>query len=151
MLGYVLKSMRPQQWYKNLLLLAGIVFSKHLFNSTLWGKVILGFLLFCLLSSSVYIANDIFDRRLDLLHEIKKNRPIARGLLPLSYALSAFLLLALFSLASSFFGFPFLSGSAPLLSIDDSLFKLSEDTRNHRCHRHWDGVCLTRGGGLLCR
>jgi 4-hydroxybenzoate polyprenyltransferase len=103
MLTYVVKSMRPQQWYKNLLLFAGIVFSKHFSDFVLLGKVSMGFFIFCLLSSSLYLLNDIWDRRLDALHPKKKYRPIAQGLLPVSYAFIFSVFFASISLISSYF------------------------------------------------
>ena len=78
-------SMRPKQWVKNLVLFAGILFSHNLADMAAAVKTIAAFLLFCLLSSSVYLINDVKDRDVDRLHPEKRKRPIASGQLsPLS-------------------------------------------------------------------
>lgn len=83
---YVLVSMRPKQWSKNLVLFAGVVFSKRFLEFPLVQKSLLGFGVFCLLSGAIYILNDIFDRRKDVEHPAKKKRPIASGTLPVGIA-----------------------------------------------------------------
>ncbi len=74
-----LELMRPRQWYKNLLLFVGLVFSKELGNLDLVFTAILGFLAFCALSGSVYTLNDIVDRERDRIHPKKGLRPIPSG------------------------------------------------------------------------
>lgn len=73
------KIIRPKQWYKNILLFLAIIFSRNLDNSDLLITTILAFVVFCLLSGSVYIFNDIFDRKKDKFHPRKRQRPIASG------------------------------------------------------------------------
>ena len=75
----VLKLIRPRQWVKNLFLFAPLIFSKHLFEEGYIVTEALGFAVFCLLSSTVYVINDIADREADRLHPVKKSRPIAAG------------------------------------------------------------------------
>lgn len=87
MLKSILISMRPHQWYKNLVIFVGIVFSKNLFSPGMWLDVILAFLVFCMLSGSIYIINDIRDVEKDRLHPKKKYRPIAAGILSPKIAL----------------------------------------------------------------
>jgi 4-hydroxybenzoate polyprenyltransferase len=84
---HILVSMRPKQWTKNLVLFAGIIYSKRFLESQLVLKSLAGFVLFCLLSGAIYILNDIFDRARDLEHPNKKNRPIASGALAVPVAL----------------------------------------------------------------
>lgn len=89
MLLALVKNMRPKQWAKNVLLFAGLVFDRQL---TQWGPLkhtLLGFVFFCLLSSSVYLINDIADIEADRRHPIKKKRPLASGALPVWLAASA--------------------------------------------------------------
>lgn len=75
----IIKELRPQQWYKNVLLFVGIVFSQNMSHIDLWLSVLLSFVVFCTLSGSVYIINDIVDKEKDLMHPVKRNRPIASG------------------------------------------------------------------------
>ncbi len=76
---FILKLLRPRQWIKNLALFAAITFSGQLFNTFAFNQVVLGFIAFCLLSSSTYVVNDLLDIHKDRLHPFKKNRPIASG------------------------------------------------------------------------
>ena len=75
----LIRELRPKQWYKNTLLFIGIIFSMSVGHIDLWFNTILGFFIFCLLSGSMYIVNDIVDCKEDRLHPVKKNRPIASG------------------------------------------------------------------------
>jgi 4-hydroxybenzoate polyprenyltransferase len=97
----VLVTLRPQQWVKNLLLFAGLIFSQNFYNLNLLLKSVVAFGLFCLLSSSVYVVNDIIDMEGDRKHPLKSNRPIAKGEIQISAAVVLFLLLALVSLGFS--------------------------------------------------
>lgn len=92
---HFIKLMRPKQWTKNLLLFAGIMFSHNLFNGRDLVTVLMGFILFCFLSGSVYIINDVLDKEKDRNHPKKRNRPIASGAIsPRSALLFLFILLS---------------------------------------------------------
>ena len=78
----VWKSLRPHQWTKNLVVFAALALSKHLFEPEPLGRAVLAFVLFCALSGTVYLLNDVADFERDRLHPIKRLRPIARGVLP---------------------------------------------------------------------
>lgn len=84
--GGVVKSMRPHQWVKNAFVLAPLVFSLSITDTALLIRGIAAAALFSLLSSSVYLLNDIFDIEADRAHPIKRNRPIASGRVPLRVA-----------------------------------------------------------------
>ncbi|MCL5266529.1 MAG: decaprenyl-phosphate phosphoribosyltransferase [Bacteroidetes bacterium] len=71
--------MRPIQWVKNVFVVVPLIFSKNLFNVSLFSQSFLTFLSFCMAASSIYIVNDIADRKLDTVHPVKKKRPIASG------------------------------------------------------------------------
>jgi 4-hydroxybenzoate polyprenyltransferase len=75
----LVKEIRPHQWYKQLLLFAGILFSQNLLKPGLLGRVALGFVAFCAAAGAVYIFNDISDVEADRNHPSKRNRPIASG------------------------------------------------------------------------
>jgi 4-hydroxybenzoate polyprenyltransferase len=74
-------SLRPQQWTKNLLVFAGLIFAQRLFDPHALTISIGAFAVFCALSSVVYLVNDLFDRDADRLHPTKAQRPIASGAL----------------------------------------------------------------------
>jgi 4-hydroxybenzoate polyprenyltransferase len=78
--------MRPRQWIKNGLLFIALVFDKQLTNWPALGRIVLGFVLFCLLSSLIYIINDLVDLEADRNHPQKRLRPIPSGELKTSAA-----------------------------------------------------------------
>jgi 4-hydroxybenzoate polyprenyltransferase len=86
MLSGLIRSMRPRQWTKNVFVFAALVFDKQLLIPESFVRTLAGFVLFCLVSSSVYIFNDIADIDADREHPQKRHRPIASGRLPLSVA-----------------------------------------------------------------
>jgi len=79
MIGALLKSMRPKQWTKNILVMAALVFSRHLTDWPSVARSLVAFGIFCLLSGAVYIINDLVDREADRQHPKKRSRPIAAG------------------------------------------------------------------------
>ncbi len=93
----LLRSMRPRQWTKNLVLFAPLVFSENLFNQPFVLKTILAFLVFCVVSGCVYILNDLIDIEQDRKHPLKSKRPLASGLFKPLYAIIAFIVLLLIS------------------------------------------------------
>jgi len=92
MLLALLRNMRPKQWAKNALLFAGLIFDRQLTNLPALQRTLVGFALFCLLSSGIYLINDLIDLRADRQHPKKKQRPLASGELPVPFALGAALL-----------------------------------------------------------
>jgi 4-hydroxybenzoate polyprenyltransferase len=82
-----LKLLRPRQWIKNLTLFAAVTFDGSLFDLLTLQKVILAFIIFCGLSSAIYIINDVFDVKKDRLHPFKRFRPLAKGDLSVRYGL----------------------------------------------------------------
>ena len=109
----ILITLRPQQWVKNFVLFAGLIFSQNLSNSDMVLKTIIGFVLFCLLSSCVYVLNDVLDVESDRKHPLKSNRPIARGDIKISTAIVIFIILAIVSLGLSYW----LSPSFALIAL----------------------------------
>ena len=78
-LNLLKRLLRVKQWIKNLFVFAPIVFAQKLVDGRCFIKVILAAILFCMVSSCVYILNDIVDIKKDMLHPKKKLRPIASG------------------------------------------------------------------------
>ena len=73
-----IKLLRPSQWVKNLLLFAPLFFSGNIQIDSLI-MVLFGIACFCIASSLGYILNDWIDKKKDINHPEKKNRPFADG------------------------------------------------------------------------
>ena len=89
MIVALLVSLRPRQWTKNLLLFAGVLFSRQLAHPDMALRAGAGFLAFCLLSGAGYLINDLRDAEADRQHATKRNRPIPSGVLPAGVAMVA--------------------------------------------------------------
>jgi 4-hydroxybenzoate polyprenyltransferase len=98
MLKALIRALRPRQWTKNGFIFFGLIFDKQLFNLEPFLRTFVGFSLFCLISSAVYLFNDIADVEADRIHPEKKFRPIASGELPVNVAIIAALLLTVIAL-----------------------------------------------------
>lgn len=83
---HVFRTMRPHQWVKNSFVLAPAVFAQLLLDRGVAKAVGLAFVAFCLVSSAVYILNDIEDIEADRVHPVKRFRPIASGALSVARA-----------------------------------------------------------------
>ncbi len=114
----VFRAIRPIQWIKNLSLFAAVILNGQLLNFPIFSKSILGFFVFCLLSSSSYLINDLVDVEKDRLHPVKKYRPIASGDLSESNAIFvAFVLLFLGLFISVFINFGFFAISLTFIIL----------------------------------
>jgi len=82
----LVRSLRPKQWSKNLLVFAGLVFTYNLLNGEMLVRVLGAFITFCALSSAGYLWNDLRDVAADRLHPVKRKRPIASGQVPTGLA-----------------------------------------------------------------
>ena len=89
----LLTSLRPGQWTKNLFVFAALVFAERLTDRGAVMQAVVAFVVFCALSSTVYLINDVLDREQDQRHPLKAKRPIASGLItpPLALAVAAIL------------------------------------------------------------
>lgn len=96
-------AMRPNQWVKNFILFAAIIFNGKLFDAQYFTLTLLGFLVFCAVSSASYLFNDIIDLQHDKLHTEKRKRPLASGLIKFSTTSEAAFLLAFFGLIGAIF------------------------------------------------
>ncbi len=95
-------SARPRQWLKNLSVFAAIFFGGSFLDRTEFTVVFFVFVIFCFLSSSIYLFNDVIDAEADRIHFSKKNRPIASGDLSKKTALLVSAILAFLGLYVSF-------------------------------------------------
>ncbi|GIK84002.1 MAG: decaprenyl-phosphate phosphoribosyltransferase [Patescibacteria group bacterium] len=111
-LYYALKTARPRQWIKNIALYAALVFSGFFFYDPVdapsyFTTVTYAFLIFCILTSSIYFINDIVDYEADKQHPFKKKRPIASGKLSIKFAtwiaVLGLIIVAIFSYQLSLF------------------------------------------------
>ena len=98
----LLVSLRPEQWIKNLVVFAGLLFGLQLFVPRALALSVAAFVVFCALSGVVYLFNDVADREADRGHPLKSRRPIASGELPPGLAVWAGLGLAAAALVAAF-------------------------------------------------
>lgn len=104
----LIRSMRPKQWTKNVVVFAGLFFAVDIFDPEKILSAVLAFAMFCLVSSGGYLINDIVDKDRDALHPRKRNRPIAAGQLSVPIAIVTAALLLLVSFYFSFRSNPIL-------------------------------------------
>jgi 4-hydroxybenzoate polyprenyltransferase len=116
----LVRSLRPEQWTKNLIIFGGLLFGQRLFDvqSVLYATA--AFAVFCALSGTVYLVNDVADREADRAHPLKRHRPIASGVLGVPAALIAAAAIVVVALTAAFalrpqFGF-FALGYVALLA-----------------------------------
>jgi 4-hydroxybenzoate polyprenyltransferase len=100
--GLLLVSLRPEQWTKNLLVLAGVVFGGRLLEPPAVAIALAAFAIFCALSGAVYLFNDVADREADQNHPLKRERPIASGQLSTTSAVTAGVVLGTAGVAAAF-------------------------------------------------
>ncbi len=119
MLIALIKSARPHQWVKNLFVAAPLVFARRIGDPTALGHAGLAVAAFCLLSSAVYLINDVVDVAKDRAHPVKRHRPIAAGRIPLPLARVLALTVACAGLAMAFgLGIAFVATSAGYLALN---------------------------------
>jgi len=102
MIRHYLQLFRMKQWTKNIFVFSGLLLSPDMLDLAAGGRSLLAFVLFCGISSSIYILNDIVDIEKDRLHPKKKFRPLPAGSIKLRHAFAALLLLCPCTLAASF-------------------------------------------------
>ncbi len=98
-LFHLIRAMRPHQWTKNALVFAALVFDLKFFETGPVASTVLAFVAFSLASSATYLVNDIRDIANDQAHPRKRHRPLASGVLPVSVAGGAAIVLVVASLA----------------------------------------------------
>lgn len=98
----LIKVCRPNQWTKNLIVFAPILFAGQITDKASLLKVTVCGGAMCLMSSAIYVLNDLVDREADKIHPQKQNRPIASGLIGTKLALALFIILVLAALTIAF-------------------------------------------------
>jgi 4-hydroxybenzoate polyprenyltransferase len=98
----LLVALRPNQWTKNLLVFAALIFAQRLFDLRTAAHSVAAFVIFCDLSGVLYLVNDIMDRESDRRHPLKSHRPIASGALSVRTAVIAAIVLGAAGLALAF-------------------------------------------------
>ena len=98
----LVRSLRPSQWTKNLIVFAGLLFGQRLLDPSAVLQATAAFVIFCALSGVVYLINDVADREADRQHPLKSLRPIAAGEVSVAVALGVALVLATAALAAAF-------------------------------------------------
>lgn len=108
--GGVLRTMRPRQWIKNLLVLAAPVAAGVILRPEVLRSTVVAFLVFCLAASGVYLINDVRDVVEDRRHPAKRFRPVAAGVVPPALAVAVGVVLFGLALAGALFARPALVG-----------------------------------------
>ena len=117
-LRVLLGAMRPQQWSKNLLVFAAILFAAQYDEPAKWGAAVAAFVAYCAASSAAYVFNDVFDAEQDRRHPLKRERPVASGLLSGERALAYAALLVLVAVGiTAPFGWAALAYMAAFLAL----------------------------------
>lgn len=106
----IFSTMRPRQWTKNVVVYAALVFDGKLLQPEPLVRTTITFVLFCLVSSSVYLLNDVVDVEKDRAHPTKRNRPLAAGTIQPWMALVAMVVLLVVSIPIAFLLDPWLGG-----------------------------------------
>jgi 4-hydroxybenzoate polyprenyltransferase len=122
MLVPLLKTMRPKQWSKNIFVLAALIFDVKLFALHLLFKSLLAFVLFCAISSVVYLVNDVVDIEKDRQHPAKRERPLASGQLSPTVAVVAAVLLVVVSLPAAYMLDPEFAAVAAVYLVMTTLY-----------------------------
>ncbi|MDP1653798.1 MAG: decaprenyl-phosphate phosphoribosyltransferase [Rhodocyclaceae bacterium] len=116
----LIQLLRPHQWVKNVFVLVGLLFGHAWTDPELVAQVLTAFVVFCLISSAVYVMNDLLDREQDRRHPEKRHRPLASGTVSVGAAvgLAAFCLVAGLGLAGGLFvGFGLPAAQMPWIFV----------------------------------
>ncbi len=151
-LALLLKTMRPKQWTKNVFVWAALVFDVKLFQLEPFLRTLAAFILFCLISSAVYIINDLVDMPKDRLHPEKRNRPLASGALNPSVAIAGAIVIVIGCLPAALYRqLAIHRDPVRLPAADDRVLVLAEEHGHRRRLDDCDGLraagCSGRGGG----
>jgi decaprenyl-phosphate phosphoribosyltransferase len=102
----VVKTARPRQWAKNVLVFVAPFTAAQITNGGVLLDALIAFVAFSLVASSVYLINDAVDVEADKAHPTKRNRPIAAGIVPVPLAYAAAVVFFAAGLGLSFVASP---------------------------------------------
>jgi 4-hydroxybenzoate polyprenyltransferase len=120
----LIRALRPQEWIKNLLVFAGVLFSGRLDQSGALADALITFVAFCAISSAGYLLNDLRDREHDRLHPEKRDRPIASGTVSPSTASTLAVVLAVAAIGLGFAVEPEVAGLIALYGVITAAYSL---------------------------
>ena len=113
------RELRPKHWVKNVFVFAALVFAQKLGDADAVVRVLLAFGVFCVLSSAVYLCNDIVDRDADRAHPVKRKRPVAAGEITVGTAGAVAVVLAIGGLGGAVaLGIPFAAVASTYLFMN---------------------------------
>jgi len=118
------RALRPNHWIKNVFVFAALVFAQELGDPEAIARSAAAFVVFCLLSSAIYLLNDVLDREADRAHPVKRARPIASGQVAVATAGTLSAALAVAGLGGALLlgsGFATLASAYVLMNIAYSL------------------------------
>jgi 4-hydroxybenzoate polyprenyltransferase len=121
----LLRSMRLSQWTKNGIVYAGLVFDRKLLDPDLFLRTTLVALCFCLVSSSVYLMNDLVDIEKDRQHPRKRLRPLPSGQLSPVIAAGMAFVLAVIGMAGSWWVDPWVGAVVGLYLVQNIAYSFS--------------------------
>jgi 4-hydroxybenzoate polyprenyltransferase len=98
----LVRSLRPSQWTKNLIIFGALGLGQRLLDPQAVAAAVAAFAIFCVLSGVVYLINDVADREADRRHPVKMRRPIASGAVPVNVALATAFVLGTTSIGAAF-------------------------------------------------
>ncbi len=113
----LLRTMRPKQWTKNVVVFAALVFDAKLTNINYLLRAMIGFVVFCFISGTVYLINDLADIEQDRQHPKKRHRPLASGRLAVRTAQVAIPVMVLICLPVAFVLHPLFCGIVVLYLV----------------------------------
>jgi 4-hydroxybenzoate polyprenyltransferase len=126
-------SMRPKQWVKNGLLFIPLLFSQNILNFGMLAINVTAFFIFCLLSSGIYLLNDLFDIEKDKRHPAKARRPLASAALSPGMAKMALVIVFILSIVAACFINLSFGHNRCVFHRRGILFKGNGGRESHRC------------------
>jgi 4-hydroxybenzoate polyprenyltransferase len=137
-------SIRPEQWTKNGVVFAGLLFGLKLFDLHALAVTFAAFVVFCGLASVVYLVNDVADRENDRRHPLKSKRPIASGEIRPGLALTVALILAIAALGAAF-------ALRPAFGLVAVIYLVMQGAYSHWLKHHVIIDVLTIAAGFVLR